>query len=79
MRRSALLLAAMAVALLLVSGVALARTVNCDGGRCRGTDNADTMYGSNGRDQIYSLKGPPTWCAARAVSTPSTATAAGTG
>ena len=77
MRRSALLLAAMAVALLLVSGVALARTVNCDGGRCRGTD-ADTMYGSNGRDPIYSLKGPDL-VRGRAVSTPSTATAAGTG
>ena len=36
MRRSVLLLAAVAVVLVLASGVALARTINCDGGRCQG-------------------------------------------
>jgi hypothetical protein len=56
-KRSVLLLVAATVALLLVSGVAIARTVNCDGGLCRGTNSNDTMYGSSGRDTIYSLRG----------------------
>ena len=57
MKRSVLLLVAVAVTLLMVSGVAIARTVYCDGGYCRGTNDNDTMYGSGGRDNIYSLRG----------------------
>jgi hypothetical protein len=56
-KRSVLLLLAVMVALLLASGVAIARTFNCDGGLCRGTDSSDTMYGSSGRDNIYSREG----------------------
>jgi serralysin len=56
-KRSVLLLLAVVVGLLLVSGVAIARTINCDGGQCRGTNSSDTMYGSGGRDNIYSLRG----------------------
>jgi len=56
-KRSVLLLLAVTVALLLASGVAIARTFNCDGGLCRGTNSSDTMYGSSGRDNIYSLGG----------------------
>ena len=57
MKRSVLLLLAVTVALLLASGVAIARTFNCDGGLCRGTNSSDTVYGSSGRDNIYSLGG----------------------
>jgi Ca2+-binding RTX toxin-like protein len=56
-RRSVLLLAAVAVALTLASGVALARTIDCDGGKCRGTNNKDTMYGSPRHDTMYGLRG----------------------
>ncbi|HEU4493877.1 MAG TPA: calcium-binding protein [Rubrobacteraceae bacterium] len=57
MKRSILLVVAMAMALLMVSGVAIARTVYCDGGKCRGTNTRDTMYGTEGRDIINSLEG----------------------
>jgi Ca2+-binding RTX toxin-like protein len=57
LKRSVLLVVAMAMALLMVSGVAIARTVYCDGGKCRGTNNRDTMYGTGGRDIINSLEG----------------------
>jgi Ca2+-binding RTX toxin-like protein len=56
-KRSVLLLLAVTMALLLVSGVAIARTFSCDGGYCRGTNSNDTIYGSGGRDNIYSLRG----------------------
>jgi Ca2+-binding RTX toxin-like protein len=56
-KRSVLLLVAAVFALLMVSGVAIARTVHCDGGKCRGTNNNDTMYGTGGRDTINSLMG----------------------
>src|SRR5215212_893612 len=55
--RAVFLLLAVAVALLMASGVALAKTFHCDGGRCRGTNSADTIYGSAKRDAIYSLGG----------------------
>ena len=57
MRRSVLLVAAVAVALTLASGVALARTIDCDGGKCRGTNNKDTMYGSPRHDAMYGFRG----------------------
>jgi Ca2+-binding RTX toxin-like protein len=55
-RRSVLLLAGVSLVLVLASGVALARTINCDGGRCVGTNDRDSMYGSSKRDTIYGLK-----------------------
>jgi Ca2+-binding RTX toxin-like protein len=56
-RRSVLLLAAVALALTLASGVALARTIDCDGGKCLGTNNKDTMTGSPRRDIMYGFRG----------------------
>jgi hypothetical protein len=56
-KRSLLLLVAMAVALHLASGVAIACTVNSDEGTCRGTTSNDSMYGSHGHDNIRSSKG----------------------
>src|ERR1051325_3633803 len=55
--RAVLLLLAVAMTLLIASGVAFALTVNCNGGKCRGTNDRDTMYGSNRRDNIHSLDG----------------------
>ena len=57
MRRSVLLLAGVSLVLVLASGVALARTMNCDGGRCVGTNDKDSMYGSTKRNTMYGLEG----------------------
>jgi hypothetical protein len=56
-KRSVLLLLAVAVALLLVSGVAIARTFTCGGNPCRGTNNNDTIYGTDARNNVFSLRG----------------------
>jgi hypothetical protein len=55
MRRVALVLAAMALALLLASGVALAVTkIGTDGpDTLRGTNRADNLVGRGGGDIIY--------------------------
>lgn len=68
MRRTMLLLSAVAVALLIASGVALAVTKQCVPGRvCNGTaggdqitgtNQADTINGGGGSDRIYALGGP---------------------
>jgi Ca2+-binding RTX toxin-like protein len=54
-RRTILLLATTALAVLLSSGVALAlNTINCkDSGRCVGTDRADLMKGTSGFNEMY--------------------------
>jgi Ca2+-binding RTX toxin-like protein len=57
MRRSVLLLASVAVAMLLASGVALAASVQCDGGRCKGTPKRDLMIGTDVRDVMFGLGG----------------------
>jgi Ca2+-binding RTX toxin-like protein len=55
MRKTVLLLAALAIALLLVSGVAWAVTKDCRAGAdfCVGTNERDTLNGSEERDKIY--------------------------
>ncbi len=57
MGRSALLLATMALALFVASGVALAIAINCNGGLCFGTNNPDSIYGTNKHDAIFAKKG----------------------
>ncbi len=58
MRRTAMLFAATAMALLLASaGIALAATIVCDGGVCRGTGAADTLRGSVREDTMYGYGG----------------------
>lgn len=52
MKRVFLLVAVMALALAVASGVALAATVNCTGGDCEGTNKADTMNGTSGADYM---------------------------
>ena len=66
MRRTLLLLATMVTGVLLVSGVAYALSVQCDGtgdqdphpGECRGTSNADRILGTDvGAEVIIALAG----------------------
>ena len=53
MRRTALLLATMLLALLVSSGVALAVTKSCEAlTECFGTRKADTLNGSDGGDYM---------------------------
>jgi len=53
-RRATLLLMAMAAALMLSSGVALAVTITCQATfDCLGTSDPDTLEGSAGNDYMY--------------------------
>jgi hypothetical protein len=45
----------MAMALVVGSGAALAATIRCDGGDCRGTNLSDTLTGSAARDFMHGL------------------------
>ena len=57
MRKIALLLASLAAALVLASGVAWAATVRCEGGECRGTQKDDRIVGTDRRDVVDALGG----------------------
>src|SRR5215218_8357072 len=63
MRRTILLLTAVAVAILLAGGVALAKNISCarqGGNVCVGTNNADTITGTNRADTIKARGGNDT-------------------
>ena len=54
-RQAALLTTTMAIALMVASGVALAAEITCHnsiGNRCIGTNEADTMRGTNQDDDM---------------------------
>jgi hypothetical protein len=56
-RRKVLLCAATTAALVILgSGMALAETIRCDGGRCDGTNLTDVLKGSAVRDVMYGLR-----------------------
>ncbi len=58
MRRAVVWLTIVTVALaLLGGGVALAKKIRCDGGKCFGTNRADSMYGTNRYDNMFAKKG----------------------
>ena len=58
MRRLSLLLAIMGMALVVITGVAIADTVNCISHRaCIGTDGPDTLYGSSSWDDMDARQG----------------------
>jgi Ca2+-binding RTX toxin-like protein len=57
MRRAMLMSAFVIPAVLLIAGVAYARTIDCNGGDCKGTNNADTMNGSPQEDRMLALEG----------------------
>src|SRR5215216_1864893 len=46
-----------AALVLLAGGAALAATINCTGGECRGTAEDDKITGTGGNDQIFGLRG----------------------
>ena len=57
MRRAVILLAAIALAMVVGSGVAMAKTINCHGGNCLGTNKPDSIFGTNRHDAIFARKG----------------------
>jgi Ca2+-binding RTX toxin-like protein len=57
MRRAVILLTVVGAVLVLAGGVALAATIQCDGGTCRGTNKGDTIHGTGGFDRIYGRDG----------------------
>jgi hemolysin type calcium-binding protein len=60
MRRTMLLMAAAALALLVAGGVALAATIDCPNasrGYCYGTNVGDALYGTSNVDRMYGLGG----------------------
>lgn len=63
MRRTAILVSAMAMLIVLVGGVALAKSISCpnkDNRLCVGTNRADTMTGANKMDTIKARGGSDT-------------------
>jgi Ca2+-binding RTX toxin-like protein len=52
MRKRTFLLTVLVLALVLPAGVALAATINCNGGGCSGTNRADAMRGTGGFDRM---------------------------
>ncbi len=57
MRRAAILLSAIALAMVVGGGVAVAATIRCDGGFCSGTKRADSIFGTNRHDAIFARDG----------------------
>lgn len=57
MRRPVFLIALTLAAVLMSAGVALAASIKCDGGTCRGTNRIDTMTGSTRVDRMYGFGG----------------------
>jgi hypothetical protein len=51
-RRVAILLTAVAVAMVIGSGVALAKTIRCDGGNSFGTNRHDAIFTKDGGDFV---------------------------
>jgi Ca2+-binding RTX toxin-like protein len=50
-------LAILAMGVMLTGNIALAERIRCNGGVCRGTQQADVMSGTSGADQIFSEAG----------------------
>ncbi len=57
MKRTTYLLVVMVAATFLAAGTALAQTVRCHGGECRGTETAERIFGSAVRDVVYARGG----------------------
>lgn len=57
MRKTVVLLASMALALIVAGGVAFAATIDCTGGSCRGTRAPDTLFGTSRVDRQLGLGG----------------------
>jgi len=59
-RKTLVALAVVAMTLLLVGGVVLAKSITCTGGTCNGTKKADQIIGSVGADTINGRGGADT-------------------
>ena len=57
MRRAAILLSAIALAMVVGGGVAVAATIRCDGGRCSRTNRPESIFGTNRHDPIFAQAG----------------------
>ena len=57
MRRAALLLSTIALAVVVGGGVAGAATILCDGGHCSGTKRPDSIFGTNRHDAVFARAG----------------------
>jgi Ca2+-binding RTX toxin-like protein len=57
MRGAVLMCAFVLPAVLLIAGAAYARTIDCNGGDCKGTDNAHTVNGRPKDDRMLALEG----------------------
>ena len=57
MKKTVLIVGFSFAATLIVAGAALAVTRSCGGGECRGTNGADTLYGSPMAETIYGFGG----------------------
>jgi hypothetical protein len=56
-KRVVILLTAIALAVVVGSGVALAKTIHCNGGSCFGTNKPDSIFGTNRHDAIFAKRG----------------------
>jgi RTX calcium-binding nonapeptide repeat (4 copies) len=56
-KRAVILLTAIALAVVLGSGVALAKTIHCNGGNCFGTNRPDSIFGTNRHDAVFAKRG----------------------
>src|SRR5215212_2732900 len=56
-KRVTILLMVVAIVMVIGSGVALAKTIRCDGGNCFGTNRADSIFGTNRHDAIFARRG----------------------
>jgi hypothetical protein len=59
-RRGVLLLTSIVVMVVVGAGVALAANIDCNGGGCLGTNQADNIQGSGEPDKITAAGGPDT-------------------
>jgi Ca2+-binding RTX toxin-like protein len=57
MRRAVILVAAIALAMVVGGGAALAATIRCDGGNCSGTNRPDSLFGTNRHDAVFARDG----------------------
>jgi Ca2+-binding RTX toxin-like protein len=56
-RRAVILLTTVGLAMVVGTGVALAATIDCNGGNCFGTNRPDSIFGTNRHDTVFAKDG----------------------